>query len=567
MRLFAQKPKAAQHDTPAKATSSGRAYLGHTHKVGLSLQRACARGGVEHGEKDAAAPAVVQKVMSSSGHPLDSITRGFMEPRLGHDFSRVRVHTDARAEDSARALGARAYTVGSEVVFGAGQFAPHTTEGRRLLAHELTHVVQQRGAGAPPASARLGFSSVPQEAEAERAAQAVTGGEAPLPIREMSAPVLAKQGTGTGTASGAAARVLEALNRPDPIAGVGNPREALTILRGLSGEELVAAVIEVDDHFLLDMLLEAIGMSDQSEVGAVIYAVRFTSPHGTPDDRYGIQSARGLAQLPVDEQDRVLARVLARRGTDVSIAQVREGMQALEESESVLTAEGYEEVDELSTSPGTLMAGVAMGPWNPGRMPVPFYIGNSAHIAIAAEYAGLHRADAAFYNFSPISAILAAAAALGLTINPLALRAAQLGLKPDIANITRRHLYEIKPAGSQSLAAAEARLYMLAFAAAGLPMALGPTSEPGTSGTVPAPGGWYVFTSPEIGVITYRYRQPRRRRVRVRAPQPRTSPAMDRSLVESIQAATGLTGTALIIYIIISEGSRLFPPRNLVPVP
>lgn len=68
-----------------------------------------------------------------------------MERRLGHDFSRVRVHTDSRAVESARSLGARAYTVGSDVVFGAGEYAPSATEGRRLLAHELTHVVQQSG--------------------------------------------------------------------------------------------------------------------------------------------------------------------------------------------------------------------------------------------------------------------------------------------------------------------------------------------------------------------------------------------------------------------------------------
>jgi Domain of unknown function (DUF4157) len=67
-----------------------------------------------------------------------------MEPRFGHDFSKVRVHTDAEAAESAQAVNALAYTVGRDVVFGAGQYAPQTSEGRRLLAHELTHVVQQQ---------------------------------------------------------------------------------------------------------------------------------------------------------------------------------------------------------------------------------------------------------------------------------------------------------------------------------------------------------------------------------------------------------------------------------------
>jgi hypothetical protein len=70
-----------------------------------------------------------------------------MEPRFGHDFGQVRVHTDANAAESARRVDAVAYTVGHDLVFDSRRFAPHTAEGRRLLAHELTHVVQQnRGA-------------------------------------------------------------------------------------------------------------------------------------------------------------------------------------------------------------------------------------------------------------------------------------------------------------------------------------------------------------------------------------------------------------------------------------
>jgi hypothetical protein len=89
------------------------------------------------------APPVVHEVLRSSGRPLDSATRSFMEPRFGHDFSRVRVHTSAAAADSAMAVNALAYTVGTDVVFGAGRYDPESASGRRLLAHELAHVVQQ----------------------------------------------------------------------------------------------------------------------------------------------------------------------------------------------------------------------------------------------------------------------------------------------------------------------------------------------------------------------------------------------------------------------------------------
>lgn len=93
----------------------------------------------------AEAPQIVSEVLRSPGRPLDAATRSFMEPRFGHDFSRVRVHTDARAAQSARAVNALAYTVGQNVVFDQGQYQPGTQDGKRLLAHELTHVAQGSG--------------------------------------------------------------------------------------------------------------------------------------------------------------------------------------------------------------------------------------------------------------------------------------------------------------------------------------------------------------------------------------------------------------------------------------
>jgi hypothetical protein len=90
-----------------------------------------------------AVPNIVDEVLRSPGQPLSAGVRGFMEPRFGHHFDHVRVHTDERAAKSAEAVNAQAYTVGSDVVFGASQWRPQTSQGRQLLAHELTHVVQQ----------------------------------------------------------------------------------------------------------------------------------------------------------------------------------------------------------------------------------------------------------------------------------------------------------------------------------------------------------------------------------------------------------------------------------------
>ena len=112
-------------------------------------------------------PPIVREVLHSPGRPLEAETRALMEPRLGYDFSGVRVHADARAAESARAVNALAYTVGRDVVFGAGQYAPHTALGERLVAHELTHVVQQGG----PATGA--FAIGPAHDEFEREASSV----------------------------------------------------------------------------------------------------------------------------------------------------------------------------------------------------------------------------------------------------------------------------------------------------------------------------------------------------------------------------------------------------------
>lgn len=82
--------------------------------------------------------------LNGRGQPLSGKVRAFFEPRFGYDFSGVRVHTDAKAAESARAMNAKAYTVGQDVVFGEGQYTPEAREGKRLLAHELTHVMQQQ---------------------------------------------------------------------------------------------------------------------------------------------------------------------------------------------------------------------------------------------------------------------------------------------------------------------------------------------------------------------------------------------------------------------------------------
>src|SRR5262245_21862632 len=119
-------------------------------------------------------PHVVNDVLAEEGEDLDESTRRLSEAQHGHDFRRVRVHTDARASESARAVHALAYTVGRDIVFASGQYQPHTKSGRHLIAHELIHTLQQYGQprGAEP-KLEIGEENDEFEREAARLADDV----------------------------------------------------------------------------------------------------------------------------------------------------------------------------------------------------------------------------------------------------------------------------------------------------------------------------------------------------------------------------------------------------------
>ncbi len=185
----------SEHAAPVQAVPAPAPHLPVAN--GFQLQRKCACGSYSGGgecdkcredktklqraaagsEKPNGLPLIVHDVLSSSGHTLDADTRAWMEPRFNHDFSGVRVHTDERAAQSAREVNALAYTVGQDVVFGAGQYAPGTERGSRLLAHELTHVVQQSSGSSAQAKA-VSEPSDAAEVEADAMANRVISGEA-----------------------------------------------------------------------------------------------------------------------------------------------------------------------------------------------------------------------------------------------------------------------------------------------------------------------------------------------------------------------------------------------------
>ncbi len=114
-----------------------------------------------------AVPPIVNQVIAQRGQPLDTSARNFMESRFKQDFSHVRIHTNAQAHRSTQAVNARAYTVGQNIAFESGQYAPNSSRGRQLLAHELTHVIQQRGVQPPTSAHQLNIDTPHSSAESE----------------------------------------------------------------------------------------------------------------------------------------------------------------------------------------------------------------------------------------------------------------------------------------------------------------------------------------------------------------------------------------------------------------
>lgn len=139
------------------------------------------------------APPIVHDALRSPGRPLDPETQATMGAHFGHDFSQVRVHADTCAAESAQAVQAIAYTVGRDIVFGAGRYAPRTLAGRRLLTHELTHVVQQGVlSGLAHSDLTVGRTDESAEREASVIASAATAGSAVSPPASRHAPAVAR---------------------------------------------------------------------------------------------------------------------------------------------------------------------------------------------------------------------------------------------------------------------------------------------------------------------------------------------------------------------------------------
>jgi hypothetical protein len=255
------------------------------------------------------APPLVHEVVRSPGQPLDAETRGFFELRFGHDFSRVRVHTGASAEQSARAVNAHAYTVRNNMVFGAGQFAPGTQEGRRLLAHELTHVVQQSASGTrtghiglPPNSPQP-FANVLTRAASQREESFSTR---PIVQRQAAAPAPAAAETG-----GLTEEMLKQIARTLHAAMEGWGTDEDAIYSAFSGrtQDQVDAIARVyHDLYRADLLADLRDELNDSEMAHLA----IFSPTAAPGKPGSPRQAAALA----DEIAHQLNEAMDRVGTD-----------------------------------------------------------------------------------------------------------------------------------------------------------------------------------------------------------------------------------------------------------
>jgi hypothetical protein len=217
-------PLAAPPPPPPGAKTLRRAPAGG--RGGDADRRAVA--GVYAEGAGGAEESVRSVIGAGGGRPLDPATRAFFEAGFGAGLEGVRVHTGPRADASARAVDALAYTVGRDVVFRAGRYAPESGDGRRLLAHELAHVVQGAGTPQGPAPLRIGGVDEPAERNAEAAASAVLGGaRAPAAMLAPQPAVVRRQPTTTPPAPAAPATT------PPPA-----PTRSARVIRGWRDRQL-----------------------------------------------------------------------------------------------------------------------------------------------------------------------------------------------------------------------------------------------------------------------------------------------------------------------------------------
>jgi hypothetical protein len=240
----------------------------------------------------AIAPPIVHDVLRSSGHALEENTQCYFGSRFKHDFSQVRVHTDERAAESARAVSAHAYTVGRHLVFGSGQYSPGSESGRELLAHELTHVAQQGDSAAAAVQASLEISQPGDAAEREAesvAGEVMRGGSFRLRPADGSRnanPTIARASRLSRQANAPAPQNKKMDDLMKTIHGKltsfffnlfvreKDVHEVLQLLKPLSASDLSEAVKRMEQQGLVDRLFKHVSDTDKESEAQTLQAIQ-----------------------------------------------------------------------------------------------------------------------------------------------------------------------------------------------------------------------------------------------------------------------------------------------------
>ena len=269
------------------------------------------------------------------------------------------------------------------------------------------------------------------------------------------------------------------------------------------GDPIVAYLETLDMSKLLDELSDAVAcgymlklearVSASPRLAAALHAVYLAQLAQVTPSHPALQRAgTALDQVPDDQQLQILAWMLRRRGVSAEATALVEGVLAMREQGAAQPEPTPPGAGAGSRAPShdaaaagvgpvagaTMRAPVEPGPWAPpGKQPESLYIGNSVHRAIAYHYESSHGSDRVLSNFFSISSALRE---LRHAPAPGSVTDTERAMKPDIVNLTRLHLYEIKPVAAQALGASKAALAVGVFGRAGIAMQLGPIGEPGT---------------------------------------------------------------------------------------
>lgn len=598
-------PDEQEADRVADAVISGASAPMIGPAVGFALARQCAAcasgspcGACEESqtlpakrEPGAKAPVGesldhVVSTVRGGGQPLPREVRSELEPRFRRDLSEVRVHTDSSAASAARSIGARAFAYGAHIAFAPGEYRPAERDGRRLLAHEITHSVQ---AGRTPHPAQRSVSVQRKEDTTEaplidRYRAALSAGNwtlAAILLNGFSDADIQARVNDTAELP-PSSRLQLRLHTPEWGFRVRRPllvldyedartsgrwADAATLLNGFSDPDIQLLASQLNADEVGPMVHGARQVMEGPSLYRVLKGIAHRYDEVSPDPPgTRVLTVVGLMQTAGMPVQAASAYVQLKLGVRVA-ADTAESGGSQQTSPDLST-----DVNVFSaamTSAGAMaMAGTSGAPKR--LQPEQMEKGNLAHPLIGDTYCTLN--PPSVYDWSVIDILgLVKGRVPGLA---KAITAAQadlftnLDMRPDIVDFGKSQIFEIKPVGSTAQAVAEAEEYVEIFDSLGisnLTFTLGQPGNPGTEGTIPGPDEVLVWASPLPGAIVYTFvrppENPRRVRERIK------SGAYERGLGLGPETVTALGFGAVAVVVALPEVSAAVAARYETLIP